>query len=680
MINKDVYKRIITPEKETSSLTLYRAPLIPLVLWMVFSLVSLATVSTDVLLDPFVIISILSRLIVPVLGVKLIKKFYYEKKLSTVSYNHYLHVVGYGIVFTYIFFIFPQVVIDFHNYGESSLIFVLAVVFCTLCPLVLFLLLKNPKTKMALGFFTQKEVDKERECKKNKKMMKAEKKKLKKKRSLAQNIWFEWIDPILGAILWVSFINHFLFQLYMIPTSSMVPEFYKKDRVIVSKFLSGPSVPLTKYNLPDFANPESGDIVTFVSPEVHNPDSELYYNNVFTRVFQPFFYMLTFSRVDIDAKDNGDPKPRQLVKRVIAVPGEKICMVNDKVYKKTKDSDWTLMSEIPGEKEWGQNALFSLNSPKTGFQLIRPQIRKELDEAAAMAMDITTLELEKELALARELLLDNWKSRDRDKLIQDLRAYGQDLNNLFTSDFYDGLYNLHQITGHFNEVSLPPNFVYSEYFAKVFASEQEKTQILNNFNFHLEKYRLYHFRDQLAVYRSLLLEDTVEFSTEVIISEDASPYDEFTAKLNAVITLKNIQLLNILFADENILSGSLANRGDVRKLTSDLKKIQLYVKGFPIVDGFYVSFYGSGNLPEYPAGEGNYIAEKEYFLVGDNRYNSKDSRMGDITRYEFLDSQNPNVFTPKFEADWEPHGIHKKYIHGKVRAIFFPFNRIKIFF
>ena len=55
----------------------------------------------------------------------------------------------------------------------------------------------------------------------------------------------EWADALVQAACLVLLINLFFFQLYAIPSESMVPEFMVGDRVIVVKTPSGPKFPLS---------------------------------------------------------------------------------------------------------------------------------------------------------------------------------------------------------------------------------------------------------------------------------------------------------------------------------------------------------------------------------------------------------------------------------------------------
>ena len=57
----------------------------------------------------------------------------------------------------------------------------------------------------------------------------------------AKRIVFElldWVDALVQAVFMVLLIQIFIFQLYVIPSESMVPSFLVKDRVVVSKITS----------------------------------------------------------------------------------------------------------------------------------------------------------------------------------------------------------------------------------------------------------------------------------------------------------------------------------------------------------------------------------------------------------------------------------------------------------
>jgi signal peptidase I len=104
---------------------------------------------------------------------------------------------------------------------------------------------------------------------------------IKKKRALD---WLEWALLILGALTVALIIKTFLFQAFYIPSESMSPTLEKNDRVIVNKL---------SYRLHDV---NRGDVIVFKAP------------------------------------DGVDPTVKDLVKRVIGLPGETIEQTNDRIY------------------------------------------------------------------------------------------------------------------------------------------------------------------------------------------------------------------------------------------------------------------------------------------------------------------------------------------------------------
>lgn len=657
---KGLYKKVITPESNDVDKKWYLAPLYPAILWVIFSIISIFTIDTSILSDPFVIISLLARLAFPFYSLLFIRKFYISGGLKPINYNHMLNFIGYSIALTYVSYMLPGVVLDFHNSGASAPVFTILVMLSTLCPISLYLLLKNPKVKYASSYFTLNEIEREKKVKKDKKLKKENHKKLRKERTLLQNVWFEVLDPLMWAILWVLLINNTLFQLYVIPSSSMVPEFLEKDRVVASKLFSGPGIPLTRYQLPKIKTPKTGEIVTFNNPKVDDPDSTLHYKNVFTRIFQPFFFMLSFSKLDIDADANGSPQARQLVKRVIAVPGEKFSMVNDKVYKKIEGGEWTLMSDIPGEKEWGKNNLFSLDNKNSGNQYMNPKLRSELDEAAELVLSMDINELESDLSKKKAEFLRHIGDIDDDGMIIFLNTL-MSYNRKNVSKVTETLGDIERSYGQMMQLN------------RSGITEHSKKNIVKEFNENLDRYKIFILFDKINDLGNIIQGDVSvienDFKTDLVVPSNPSPYDFFTIKLDGLIRLRTLELYNYILStmDFNV----------TEDLIRELKILYVYTNGLQLRT-YIQPFFGAGNFPEYPAGTGNYIPEGEYFLLGDNRYNSLDSRMGD-SGYELSLDHDNNVFSEKVLVSWAPHTISDYYIHGKVSFILFPFSHFKLF-
>ena len=60
----------------------------------------------------------------------------------------------------------------------------------------------------------------------------------------------DWLDDIIFAIVFVTFLNIFFFQAFKIPSSSMESTLYTGDRLFVSKLTYGPRLPQTPLTIP----------------------------------------------------------------------------------------------------------------------------------------------------------------------------------------------------------------------------------------------------------------------------------------------------------------------------------------------------------------------------------------------------------------------------------------------
>lgn len=70
------------------------------------------------------------------------------------------------------------------------------------------------------------------------------------KKGEKKNIWLEWLDAIIFALVVSTFIKAFFFEAYMIPTSSMERTLMTGDYLFVSKLSYGPKVSQTPLSFP----------------------------------------------------------------------------------------------------------------------------------------------------------------------------------------------------------------------------------------------------------------------------------------------------------------------------------------------------------------------------------------------------------------------------------------------
>ncbi len=76
----------------------------------------------------------------------------------------------------------------------------------------------------------------------------------------------EWAEALVIAAILAAILRTFIFQVYKIPSGSMIPTLKIGDRVIAIKYPYGPRIPFTKIKLPMMREPEIGDIIVFLFP------------------------------------------------------------------------------------------------------------------------------------------------------------------------------------------------------------------------------------------------------------------------------------------------------------------------------------------------------------------------------------------------------------------------------
>ncbi len=131
----------------------------------------------------------------------------------------------------------------------------------------------------------------------------------------------DWIEAFLWAACVVLLINQYIFQLYQIPSGSMIDTLLIKDRVLVNKIVYGPELLPGFIKLPSAIKPKRNDIIIFENPSYIS-------RGVGFDILQRVIFMLTLSFVDIDKDENGQPKPHFLIKRAVGVGGDRFVSKN----------------------------------------------------------------------------------------------------------------------------------------------------------------------------------------------------------------------------------------------------------------------------------------------------------------------------------------------------------------
>ena len=103
----------------------------------------------------------------------------------------------------------------------------------------------------------------------------------------------EYAEAIVVALVLALIIRSFVVQAFKIPSGSMEPTLEIGDHILVNKFIYGIKIPFTKINLIPLDSPKRGDVIVFIYP------------------LEP---------------------EKDFIKRVIAVGGDTVKIVNKKLY------------------------------------------------------------------------------------------------------------------------------------------------------------------------------------------------------------------------------------------------------------------------------------------------------------------------------------------------------------
>ncbi len=107
-----------------------------------------------------------------------------------------------------------------------------------------------------------------------------------------RRFWREWLRPLLIIIAVLSTVRSTVADWNDVPSGSMKPTILEGDRIFVNKLAYDLKIPFTTRHVAQWDDPQRGDIVVFFSPE--------------------------------DGK--------RLVKRVVAVPGDRIALRDNRLY------------------------------------------------------------------------------------------------------------------------------------------------------------------------------------------------------------------------------------------------------------------------------------------------------------------------------------------------------------
>lgn len=453
----------------------------------------------------------------------------------------------------------------------------------------------------------------------------------KEKKKLGLKVFIEaagWIDALVQAVFTVVLINIFIFQLYEIPSESMVPEFLIKDKVIVFKFMSGPKFPLSDVGLPEFRSYERGDVVVFRNPH-YSMDRKSEVKNFVSQLV----YMLSCTTINMNVDENGDMKADPLVKRVVGVPGEQLMLQDGILYHRTEGQDeFTAVEEDASWAEWNVSAL----PAQTLSQVRDVPIPADVYE--------TMLSVEEERC-----------ALDMDALVAECRALADEfmvLRNLNNPD--------------------------------LMLSDDEEVPVLLNAS-DSSVYNLFSKADTLTL-KFFTLKGGAEFFREYAAGwtyeyEKARAagekeignnlYDESMFRLNAMLKacFARIVVRNAELNADGVLQSSRRNDAILTEQINEANRLYLYTR-----------LINSRNMPVFPAndadGNAQYIPEDNYFMMGDNRFNSLDMRHSYDEWSEPLTVRD--AYPIYYISNVEPQYVSSRRILGVPNLRFMPVSRFGI--
>jgi signal peptidase I len=566
-------------------------------------------------------------------GIALSLKFYLLGD-TVKGYRGYKAFVGYGVFFTYV----AQAIASYSwsetlaekvplISGPRSLFGWAYAVVATVPALALYILVSSNAWRVKLGLMTQKDVKAKVRYK------------TPKPKTLPGKV-LDNVDAIVQAVIMVAVIHAVLFQLYVIPTESMVPKFLINDRVIVTKAQSGPRVPLSPIKLPSLTEPKRGDIIVYDNPFSPKP-------NALRRMANTVAFYLSFSLLKLDVDEIGNPRVGTVVKRLIGMPGDKLMMVDDVLYRKTKDSpDWSVMRE---DALWSHTDLYK-ESPKIAGKIQRKvmseTIRKEFNEIDALKKGKSLAEFTASLEQARKPFEALSSARLLSALSDEGKAYLKDSERGSWGSF---------------DSDVRANGLSSLYAARSLAMRDDVGLFL------------YAVSDQSRI------EALNEFFTSPEYPKGMNAYNESAAKLNAYA--KSIQAerwgfyLNLVSkGDIKALSRISGTQNDEGPAAIDVLEGQGQVFRKWGILYYYMNYddmYDMRNFPEFPAGN-EYIPEGQYFLMGDNRYNSLDFRFNHDYHFDTVSLDPFDPQSVKRQSNISMSTLDKKNILGKVLLTIWP--------
>lgn len=531
---------------------------------------------------------------------------------------------GYAVVLQYAASSLPRV--EWSNAGlisdgRAAFLYVLTLA-CTAAGMALFALMGGKGTLLAFGLITREEAADRTLRKKNREA----------RRKSPWAMVLEWADSLAYAVILVLLVNIFVFQIYAVPSESMVPVFLTGDRPFTVKLLAGPKLPLTDYRLPFVKQPARGDVVTIANPR-YPENARIHLKKYLSQMV----YMITFTAVNLDkTSETGEIKADPLVKRIVGVPGEKLMMVDDVLYARTARDAGFHVVEADRDR-YAQTDLWKL-----------PAAQKK--KVASFRVDE-----------AARKVLEAW---DRRKNAADPAVLAGRLHAGWTalSLLLDGIPEA--VVERFVKTELPKadSAVVAFHGSLLADAAAEGVGILTRNGAGTEDVSL-----ALAAAQS----PAVKAALAAYLTAGAAAQGGPTAYE------RGSRVLNLLIK-ENLLARLersvplIAGGGSFRDVASDPARARLLQEASQAYVYLH-RYYDTRNFGEFPSGEA-FLGPDQYFAMGDNRYNSMDFRYGSQAGLRRLDPSDPA--SVRYESQLAPFPLERKYIESFAVVRIWPFTRL----
>ena len=445
----------------------------------------------------------------------------------------------------------------------------------------------------------------------------------------------EWIDAFVQAVFAIILLNIFIFQLYVIPSESMVDEFLIGDRVLVFKVSSGPKFPMTKVGLKDVKKYERGDITVFHNPQY--PDTR---KKELQNFYSQMVFMLTLTKVNLNVDENGNPMADPLVKRVCGVGGEQLVMLDGVLYHRTKDSDeFTPVKEDSKWANWNLNEL--PNAKKVKIQRM-PFTQAQYEMLLACEDDRRNFDVANFAREAKDLSaqfsnLASVASRQGKGVPQKAKSFRSDeLHGVLNSDDRD---------------------VYA-----LFSKNELVTQTLLSSEY------------GAAWFDAFVTDWIKSVPDDVLQGRALYGGDMYTDSLFRMNLMIKQTVAKLILCNANLILSPASSSYD-KTLLERQNLLQTAEK-----QNLYMALNDSRNMMVFPAnaqdGSANYIPDGSYFMMGDNRFNSLDMRHS--YDYKQIPLVGADDFSVTYSSMLDPKYVSHTQMLGSPCFRIWPFSRLGV--